>query len=173
MPDDTGDTGTQDNGQDTGNDAGDDTVDWQQRFETERANAQKWERRAKSNHGAVKELEELKTRSMTDVEKAVAEATAKARKEAFAESGRRLVDAEVKAAAAGRRVDVAALLDGLDRNRFLTDDGEPDTREIQKWVDRIVPPNNRPDPLAQGARGGGGGAPADMNALIRDRMRRG
>lgn len=121
-----------------------------------RAEAKKWEGRARANAPAAKELEQLRQASMSDLEKAVAVARQEARTEALRESGTRLVDASVRLAATGRGVDVDALLDGLDRNRFLTDEGEPDEKAILQWVDRLVPKPDTgtrsfPD-LGQGSR---------------------
>lgn len=113
-----------------------------------RALARKHEDRAKANANAAKELEQVRQASMSDLEKAVAIARQEARSEALREAGTRLVDAAVKVAAADRPVDVDALLEGLDRNRFLTEDGEPDEKAIRQWVDRVVP---KPD-VANGDR---------------------
>jgi hypothetical protein len=107
-------------------------------------------------------LEELERASMSDQEKAVATARSEARMEAIKEVGGRLVDAEVRVAASGRNVDVDALLEGLNRSRFLKEDGEPDSNAIADWVDRIAPAigngngngNGKPriPDLAQGTR---------------------
>lgn len=102
------------------------------------------------------ELEQFRQATMTEHERAIAEATARARAEVLTEVGSRLVDAEVKAATAGRSVDVDAILEGLDRSRFLGDDGQPDAGAIASWVDRIAPLTAAPAPppdLGQGARG--------------------
>lgn len=123
--------------------------------------ARKHEDRAKANAGAAKELEQLRQQSMTDQEKAVAQAvanaTAETRTAVLREVGSTMVDAEVRAAAAGRSVDVDALLDGLDRGRFIGDDGQPDRKLIGSWIDRVAPsaspPSGFPD-LGQGVRGG-------------------
>lgn len=121
-----------------------------------KAQARKNEERAKANAAAAKELEQFKKAAMTEQERAIAEAREAARLEVLAEVGSRLVDAEVKAAAAGRPVDVDALLDGLDRRRFLTDDGQPDVDRIVEWVDRIAPKNDdqprTPVDMGQGTR---------------------
>lgn len=121
--------------------------------------ARKHEDRAKQNASAAKELETAKTAAMSDQEKAVAAAAATARAEVLAEVGSTLVDAQVKASAAGRAIDVDALLEGLDRSRFLTEDGQPDADAIGKWIDRIAPAEPKepvrpgfPD-LGQGQRG--------------------
>lgn len=128
-----------------------------------KAEARKWEDRAKAaatkataNAAAAKELEQVKQASMSDIEKAVAVARTEATTEALRTVGARLVDAEVRVAAAGRTVDVDALLEGLDRSRFVGDDGEPDRKAIAAWVDRIAPKPAEGAPafpdLGQGAR---------------------
>jgi hypothetical protein len=121
-------------------------VDW-------KAKARLWESRAKENKNAAKELEELRAKHMTEQERAVAEAKDAGRKEALVEIGARLVDAEVKAAAAGRSVDVDALLDGLDRSKFLDDEGNPDTTAITAWIDRVAPKSDSFVDIGQGQRG--------------------
>jgi len=134
--------------------------------------ARKHEERSKANAEAAKELEKLKAQGMSETEKAVATAKAEARAEALKEAGSMLVDARVETAAAGRGIDTAALLEGLDRTRFLAEDGKPDTKAIQAWVDRLAPAGNggtpnggRPD-TGQGNRGPTS-KPSDMNSLIR------
>lgn len=101
------------------------------------AEAKRYRLEAKAN---ADQLAQLTQQSMSDNEKAIAIARAEARSEALRESGARLVDAEVRAAVGGRSIDVKALLEGLDRTRFLDDDGEPNVEAITKWVDRIAPP---------------------------------
>lgn len=130
------------------------------RLRDELVKARKWEDRAKANADAVKELDKLRASTMTDQERAVAEAVATTRIEMQRQHAARLVLAEVRAAAAGRPVDIDALLEGLDPSRFLTDDFEPDVKAIQVWVDKVAPaagpviPPGFPD-LGQGARTGG------------------
>ncbi len=138
-----------------------------------KAEARKWQERAKSqavnakaNAAAARELAELRQQTMTDTEKAVAVARAEARTEALREGASRIVDAEIRAAIAGRSVDVDALLEGLDRNRFVTDDGEPDRKAIIRWVDRIAPDNGRVPPVPGGPRGASP-QQQDMSSLIR------
>jgi hypothetical protein len=125
--------------------------------------ARKWEDRAKANVAAARELEKLRTSSLSEQEQAVAAAREAAQAEARQTFGGRLVAAEVKAAAAGRSVDVDALLEGIDASRLLTEEGEPDTDAISAWIDRVSPrpeteataaaPSPFPD-LGQGPRGG-------------------
>lgn len=131
-------------------------IDWQAEAEKFKALARKHEDRAKVNASAAKELEQVKQASMSDQEKAVELAKAQARTEALLEVATERVDDSVKLACAGRQVDVDALLEGLDRSRFVTDDGKPDTDAITAWVDRIAPKSDQPIPadLGQGSRAG-------------------
>ncbi|MGI8711091.1 MAG: hypothetical protein ACR2LA_08885 [Acidimicrobiales bacterium] len=142
------------------------TVDWQAEAEKYKGLSRKHEDRAKANADAARRLADLEKQSMSDIEKAVANAREEASTEARRSYGTRLVDAEVKAATAGRTVDVEALLDGLDRGRFLGDDGEPDTAAIGAWVDRIAPLRPGPLDLGQGVRTTTNDAP-DMNVMLR------
>lgn len=167
---DTGDT-TQ-TATDTNEATADTAPDLAKEVEKWQALARKHEDRAKANATAAKELEKLRTESMSDMEKAIAQARQEAATEATKGFGARLVDAEVKAAAAGRPVDVDALLEGLDRNRFLTDDGEPDQAAISAWVDRIAPVRDEaaavlPTDLGQGVRPGASAA-LNGDPLLRD-----
>lgn len=105
---------------------------------------------------ATAELEKLRAEKSTDEEKALLAAKAEGRSEALQETGVKLVDAEVRAATAGRNVDADALLEGLDRTKFLDDQGDPDREQIKAWVDRVAPAQQPggfqvPD-LSQGTR---------------------
>lgn len=111
-----------------------------------------------------KDFEDFKGRHQSDAEKAIDDAKKAGRAEALSETGSRLVDAEVRVAAAGRNVDVDALLEGLDRSRFIDDAGEPKKADITAWIDKVAPKpeGGSADPskprvpdLGQGARGGG------------------
>lgn len=103
-----------------------------------KAQSERWESRAKGNSSAVKELEALKRQSMSDIERAVADARNEAAQETAKRFGSRVVDAEIRAAAAGRVSNVDALLETLDRSTFLTDDFEPNSDAIASWVDRLA-----------------------------------
>lgn len=143
-------------------DTGAESSDLTAEVEKWKALAQKHEGRAKQNATAARELETLRQSAMSDQEKAVSAAKAEGRTEALREAGTRLVDAEVRAAAAGRNVDTDALLEGLDRTKFLDDDGEPDRDAITAWIDRIAPAEQErgfaaPN-LEQGTRSNGAGA---------------
>lgn len=115
-------------------------TDWKAEAEKWQALSKKNEQRAKENSTAAKELEKLRSESMTEQERAVEQAREQAIRETQTTFAGRLVDAEVRVAAAGRGLDIDALLEGLDRTRFITDDGEADRDAIATWVDRIAPP---------------------------------
>lgn len=162
---DRGDEGAADRAAQDATTSSDDTgsaVDWQ-------AEAQKWREQSRKHEAdykkSVSALKRLETASMTEQERVVAEAEAKGRASAMSTVAERLVDAEVRAAAAGRDLDTTALLEGLDRSRFLGDDGEPDREAIEAFLDRLAPKQAKRLDLGQGAREG---APnADMNAILR------
>lgn len=126
----TGTDTTDTSGTDT---AADETAKW-------KSLARKHEAEAKANRQAVKDLEALKQRSMTDQEKAVDAARLEARTEALREVGGKLAEAAIRVAAAGRNVDVDALLEGIDPSKFLDAAGDPDEKAITTWIDRIAPP---------------------------------
>lgn len=121
-----------------------------------KAQSRKNEDRAKANAEAAKELERLKREALPEQERLVEEARAAARAEALAEVGEERVESAVRVAAAGRQIDVDAVLEGLDRKRFLSDDGKPDTAAIKAWVERIAPITETATAvdLGQGARQG-------------------
>lgn len=117
--------------------------------------SRKNEDRAKANAEAAKELERLKREALPEQERMIEEARAKARAEALAEVGADRVDDAVKLAAAGRPVDADALLEGLDRGKFIGENGQPDHAAISAWVDRVAPKQETPSlaaDLGQGAR---------------------
>lgn len=127
-----------------------------------KAMARKHEAKSKENSGAAAELEKLRQQSMSDQEKAVAQAVAQATAETRAsvlrEVGSTLVDAQIRLAAKDLPLNVDRLLDGLDRGRFLGDDGQPDGAAIVSYVAELVPTAEPPKPpgfpdLGQGARG--------------------
>jgi hypothetical protein len=115
---------------------------------------------------AEAELAKLRQASMTETEKAVAEAKQAGRSEALAAAAGRLAKAEFKAAAAGRIDNIDDLLEDLNLAKFVDADGEPDLKAIKARVDRWAP-HRAPD-FDGGARQTAGKT-TDMNALIRQR----
>lgn len=123
------------------------------------------------------ELDKLKQSQMSEQEKAVEAAKTDARKAALVEVGAKLVDAEIRAVSAGRLSDDqrTVLLDGLDRTRFLTAEGDVDTDKVKTFVDGIAPARGDgkggfPD-LGQGRRSGGG-KPSAKEAGVAEARRR-
>ncbi len=141
-----------------------DKTDW-------KAEARKWETRAKENKAAASELEKQRQASMTEAERAVAEAEARGRTPAATEFGKELAQTQFDAAA-GRRnpdFDTAKALEFVDLGKFLGDDGRPDAKAIAAAVERLVPePHNGP-PSPDGGVRANPPKNADMNALLRAR----
>jgi hypothetical protein len=92
------------------------------------------------------QLAALEAASMTEHERAVRSARDEARAEVLQEVGGRLVDAQLTVASAGRMTDEqrAALLEGLDRAKFLKPDGQVDAEKVAALVDRIAPVTGAP-----------------------------
>jgi len=140
-----------------------DDTDW-------KAEARKWEQRAKENGAAAKELEKQRQASMTEAEKAVADAETRGRTAAASEFGKRLARTEFDALA-GRRnpdFDTASALEYVDLGRFIGEDGEPDTKAITAAVARLVPePAGGTPSFDGGARQAPPPASESMSQLIR------
>lgn len=132
-----------------------DEVDW-------KALARKWEERAKANRKAAEELEKLKRQSMTEAEKAVAEAERRARAEAAREYGTRLARAEFRAHAAAKGLALGDdVFDLIDTSRFVGDDGEIDEAAIKAAVAKLAKLAPKPGGTSGGdfTGGNGGGTP--------------
>lgn len=142
-----------------------DSTDW-------KAEARKWEDRAKANKKAADELEKARKAAMTESERAVAEAEERGRMAVRSEYGARLAQTEFRAAAAMRNAgfDVAKALAYVDLSKFVGEDGEPDSKAIAAAVADLVPEavNGTPAPPSFD---GGPRQPApvglDMSQLIR------
>jgi hypothetical protein len=139
-----------------------DTTDW-------KAEARKWEQRAKDNKKAADDLDKQRKASMTEAERAVAEAEQRGRLSALTEFGTRLARTEFDAAAARRNpdYDTAGTFEWLDLSRFVGDNGEPDAKAIQAAVERLVPVPTGGTPSFDGGARTTPPAPAGMTALIR------
>ena len=139
----------------------------------ERDKRQAAEKRAKA---AEAELEKRKAASMSEQEKAIADARAEARKEALSTATDRLVRAEIKATAADRLADpgdaVAHLRDSGGLERFVDEDGEVDLKAVSSAIDDLV--KSKPYLARQakpGALPGGGARPSNgptMDDWLRD-----
>ncbi|MFI7014392.1 hypothetical protein [Streptomyces sp. NPDC050164] len=129
----------------TGSGDGDGT-DW-------KAEARKWETRAKTNHT---ELEKLRTANMSEQEKAVAEAEKAGRTAAASEYGQKLAAAEFRAAVAAAGIDLGDAAEYIDVNRFVGEDGEVNVAAIKSAVTKF----SKLAPKGPGRSGGdlGGGS---------------
>lgn len=120
--------------------------------------ARKQEQRAKENAQKAKDYDALVASTATEAEKAVAKALADGKAEGLREGATLIAQAEIRAAAAGRPVDVDALLEGVDAARFVADDGQVNRPAIKTWIDKVAPAGEpgvpAPLDLGQGARGG-------------------
>lgn len=120
-----------------------------------KANARKNENTAKT---ALAELEKLRTASMSEQEKAVAEAFGKGKAEAASAIQLERVRDKIEAKAGGKLADpedAAALLGDL--SRFVQDDGTIDTSGIGQAVDNLV--KSKPYLSVQPGNGSGEGGP--------------
>ena len=115
-----------------------------------------------------RELAQFRQASMSDAEKAVAEAETRGYTKALGETGKRLARASFDALAARRNPDVDTddIVEFVDMGRFLADDGEIDRKALQAAVNRLVPERPAgPPSFDGGARTST--KKQDMNSLIR------
>jgi hypothetical protein len=103
-----------------------------------KALARQWEKRAKANSKASEELEALRKQSMSEQEKAVAEAKAAGAAEAAKSHGTELAAAKLEAAAAAKGLDLSSLDGLLNVAAFVGDDGKVDTAAITKAVEKLA-----------------------------------
>lgn len=132
-------------------DPAEDTTDW-------KAEARKWEQRAKDSGKQVKSLSEAQRASMSEAERAIAEAEERGRTAAGAQYRDRLVTTEFAAAVARRNPEAKPddYLDLLDLSKLADEHGEPDDKAIQAAAERLVPepqdPVGRPPSFDAGVR---------------------
>jgi hypothetical protein len=134
------------------------------RVVTERLN------RERSKYADYDELKQRATQwdkfvneSKSDQEKALDEARQDAERNAYdkarREFGGQLVEANLRAAASGRMSDasLSALLAGVDKTLFLTEQGSVDSAKVTQFIDGIAPtktPGQTPGGFGQGPRTG-------------------
>jgi len=148
-----------------------------------KAEASDWRRKLRTTE---QERDDLKRAGLDEQERAVAEAEARGRAAAEEEFSRRTLEAEIRAAAAGRLQDPADAIRYLDVDALLEQDGSAD---LPKAIERLLadkpylavaeepPPATRGVPRgSQGARsrpGGPSSDAADGNAWLRKAAGRG
>lgn len=152
-----------------------DSTDWKAEAEKYKALMRKHEARAKENAGAAKERDELRKQSMTEQEKAVEEASAKARAEERVRLAGKLARQGFLAAAAGRIPHAASVADDLNLAKYVGEDGEIDEGGLKELVDRLAPAKAEAKPeteaakpkarsFDQGPRGSGSGKESSVSA---------
>lgn len=115
------------------------------------------------------ELEKIRQSSMSETEKAAAEAEARGRAAATTEFGQRLATSRFDALASKRNpsFDTSAFLEIVDLKKFVGDDGEPDEKAIAAAVEKHVPAAEAGVPSFDGGTRTTTSAPTGMNGLIR------
>lgn len=126
----------------------------------------KWRTDAKT---ATSELEKVRQSSMTETEKAAAEAEARGRAAATTEFGQRLATSQFDALASKRNptFDTSAFLEIVDLKKFVGEDGEPDEKAIAAAVEKHVPQAEAGVPNFDGGTRTTPPAASGMNGLIR------
>lgn len=118
----------------------------------------------------VKDFDTQRKASMTETERAIAEAEERGRVAVRSEYGQRLAQTEFRAAAAARdpEYDVAKALKYVNLAAFVGEDGEPDAKAITAAVADLVPERGTPPPPSfdGGTRQPATGGPS-MTQLIR------
>ena len=118
---------------------------------------------------AAAELERVRQSSMSEAERAIAEAKVAGRTEAATEFGRDLARERFDALA-GRRnpdFDTEKALEYVDLAKFLGDDGRPDPKAIAAAVERLVPEVHNGPPSFDGGPRTSAPKGGDMNHLLR------
>lgn len=142
------------------------TVDLEAELAKWKADARKHEARARENAKALKELETLKQSQMSETERAISEAVSKARKDWQTEASAKLALTEFKAKASGRFAEdkLDLVMSSLNVSAFLDDDGEPNSKAIDDFLDGIAPAKGATTDFGQGARGNGMGNATPLNS---------
>lgn len=137
-----------------------DETDW-------KAEARKWEARAKAKDTAAeKAAEKARLDAMGETERAIAEAEAKGRTAAATDFGKRLAKAEIQTAAATAGRDLGGVFDYLDLSRFVGEDGEPDAKAVETFVNGL--PSTTPvAPSFDGGARSPAPSAGDMNQALR------
>ena len=142
-------------------------TDWQAeatRLREELSKARKWEKQSRDNAAKLREYEREK---LPEAERAAADAEERGRKAATQEYGKRLATSEIRAVAATAGADLAGVFDYLDLSRFVGEDGEPDAKAIEAFVEGL-PKKEAPTPSFDGGTRTSPPAPqGGMTGLIR------
>ena len=114
-------------------------------------------------------LEAIEAENLSETEKAIAAARDEGRSEALTLANTRLLQAEIRAAAAGKIADPADAIKLLDLSEFeVTDGGEVDTEAIASAIDALVEAKPYLAATVRPLGTGGGGARPQTPAPTRD-----
>lgn len=112
-----------------------DTTDW-------KAEAQKWQALSRKNQDYARAADEkianAAKASMTEAEKAIADAELRGKQTAAKDYSTRLAAAEFKAAVAAKGLDLGDALDLIDTSRFAGEDGTVDADAIKAAVAKVA-----------------------------------
>ncbi|MGA5764484.1 hypothetical protein [Nonomuraea bangladeshensis] len=138
-------------------------IDW-------KAEARKWETRAKANSKAADDLEKLKTASMSEQEKAVAKARKEGETAAMVAAGRKLAEAKFETALARKGLDLGDAAELIDTSKFVDDKGDVDEQAIKQAVAKLakLAPQT---PASSGGDFGGGNGQGTPPKNLRDQIR--
>ncbi|MET9096237.1 hypothetical protein ABZX72_29580 [Streptomyces cyaneofuscatus] len=114
------------------------------------AASRKWETRAKKNSTAAEELAKLKREGMSDQEAAVAAARAEER----VKGGEKVARNTFLALAKGRITDPVAVVEEINLQKYVDDDGDVDDDAIGKLIDKLAPAKSGKDDDDQDDEGG-------------------
>ena len=177
-----GDGGDGDQGKDTGDKGGDGDGDafpanTPVKDMTAEQQAAYWKHHARKHETAAKsaaeKIAEFERASLSDSEKAIAEAKDAGKAEAMAELNTKVLEAHVDAFIAAnklKREDVPAI-DALDLTKFLTDENDVDTDRLATVLATLAPttgPGGSGPDMGQGGRGSGAGGSSSGVAAGRD-----
>lgn len=122
-------------------------VDYKAEAEKWQALARKHEQRAKDNAEKAKGYDELRASQMSEQEKAVEQAKAEARAEAFRATAPERVRLAFEAIAKDRLTSeqIDEFLEDVDTTKYLTEDGAVDRERVTKKVDALAPAKDEDD----------------------------
>jgi hypothetical protein len=155
-----GSTTNDDHGQDGDGAPKGNATDWE-------AAAKKWEKLAKQNKNATEKLAKLEAAAMSEQEKAVAAAKAEGHAEAMKAAGTRLAAAELKSAAKDKGLNLAKVQEFLKVDAFVDENGDVDSKAIEKAVAAFaeVAPPAAPGKSGAPLPGGSGSRPNTTTSL--------
>lgn len=145
----------------------------QQALANEREATKRAKQEAKELRSAKDELDQLRASSMTEQEKAVAQARIEGKTEALKTATSRLVQANVEAVAAGKLADPSDAVAMIDLEQFEVDDnGNVDRKAIVAAIDKLIAKKpylagRTGGSFDGGARSGSASSDDDMNLRLR------